>query len=76
MPTIDVPAPMAGSVKELLVAVGDSVKAGDELLIIESMKMEIPLESPVAGTVAEILTAAAQPIGEGEVLVRIETVSE
>ena len=73
MPTIDVPAPMAGSVKELLVAVGDSVKAGDELLIIESMKMEIPLESPVAGTVAEILTSAPQPIGEGDVLVRLTT---
>ena len=73
MPTIDVPAPMAGSVKELLVAVGDNVSAGDELLVIESMKMEIPLESPVAGTVAEILTNAPQPIGEGEVLVRITT---
>lgn len=73
MPTINVPAPMAGSVKELLVAVGDSVKAGDELLIIESMKMEIPLESPVAGTVAEILTSAPQTIGEGDVLVRLTT---
>ena len=64
---------MAGSVKELLVAVGDSVNAGDELLIIESMKMEIPLESPVTGTVAEILTSAPQPIGEGDVLVRLTT---
>ena len=73
MPTINVPAPMAGSVKELLVAVGDSVNAGDELLIIESMKMEIPLESPVAGTVAEILTSAPQTIGEGDVLVRLTT---
>ena len=73
MPTINVPAPMAGSVKELLVAVGDSVSAGDELLIIESMKMEIPLESPVAGTVAEILTSAPQTIGEGDVLVRLTT---
>lgn len=73
MPTTNVPAPMAGSVKELLVAVGDSVKAGDELLIIESMKMEIPLESPVAGTVAEILTSAPQTIGEGDVLVRLTT---
>ena len=71
MPTINVPAPMAGSVKELLVAVGDSVSAGDELLIIESMKMEIPLESPASGRVAEILTSAPQTIGEGEVLVRI-----
>ena len=73
MPTINVPAPMAGSVKELLVAVGDSVRAGDELLIIESMKMEIPLESPVSGRVAEILTSAPQTIAEGDVLVRLTT---
>ncbi len=73
MPTINVPAPMAGSVKELLVTVGDSVKAGDELLIIESMKMEIPLESPVAGRIAEILTAAPEQISEGQVLIRLET---
>ena len=71
MPTVDVPAPMAGSVKELIVAVGDSVSAGDELLIIESMKMEIPLESPVAGTIAEILVAAPSTIEEGAVLVRV-----
>ncbi len=72
MPTVDVPAPMAGSVKELIVAVGDSVSAGDELLIIESMKMEIPLESPVAGTIAEILVTAPSTIEEGSVLVRVE----
>lgn len=74
MPTIDIPAPMAGSVKELLVAVGDTVAAGAELLIIESMKMEIPLESPVAGRIAQILvTAAPQQINEGQVLIRLET---
>jgi len=74
MPTIDIPAPMAGSLKELLVAVGDTVAAGAELLIIESMKMEIPLESPVAGRVSEILTAAPEQINEGQVLIRLETV--
>ncbi|MEP7217022.1 MAG: acetyl-CoA carboxylase biotin carboxyl carrier protein subunit, partial [Anaerolineaceae bacterium] len=68
MPTIEIPAPMAGSLKELLVAVGDSVAEGDELLVIESMKMEIPLESPASGRVSEILTAAAQQIDEGQVL--------
>ncbi len=71
MPTVDVPAPMAGSVKELIVAVGDSVSVGDELLIIESMKMEIPLESPVAGTIAEILVIAPATVEEGAVLVRV-----
>jgi biotin carboxyl carrier protein len=72
MATTDVPAPMAGSVKELLVAPGDSVRARQELLIIESMKMEIPVESPLAGKVAEILVTAPQKIDEGQVLLRIE----
>ena len=71
MPTIDIPAPMAGSVKELLVAVGDSVSAGAELLIIESMKMEIPLESPVGGRIAEILVTPPAAIEEGQVLIRV-----
>ncbi|MEO6396944.1 MAG: acetyl-CoA carboxylase biotin carboxyl carrier protein subunit [Tepidiformaceae bacterium] len=73
MPDINVPAPMAGSVKEVIVALGDSVSVGDELLIIESMKMEIPLESPVSGSVTEILVTAPQTIDEGQVLVRIAT---
>ncbi|HKS92005.1 MAG TPA: biotin/lipoyl-containing protein [Tepidiformaceae bacterium] len=69
---MDIPAPMSGSVIELLVAVGDAVSVGQELLIIESMKMEIPLESPGAGTVAEIVVAPPQPVSEGELLLRIE----
>ena len=72
MATIDLPAPMAGSVKELLVARGDVVRARQELLILESMKMEIPVESPSAGTVTEILVTAPQRIDEGQVLLRIE----
>lgn len=72
MTTIDVPAPMAGSVKELLVTAGETVSANQELLILESMKMEIPLESPAAGTIAEILVTPAQRIDEGQVLFRLQ----
>ena len=68
----DVPAPMTGTVKELLVAVGDRVTAGEELLIVESMKMEIPVESPAAGMVAELAVAAPQRIEEGDLLLRLE----
>ena len=71
MTTIDVAAHMAGSVKELLVTPGETVLAGQELLILESMKMEIPLESPAAGAIAEILVTAAQRIDEGQVLLRL-----
>jgi biotin carboxyl carrier protein len=72
MPIIDIPAPMAGSLKELLVAPGDTVAAGDELLIIESMKMEIPLESPSSGRIAEIVVDPPSRIDEGQVLLRLD----
>jgi len=73
MPIIDVPAPMAGSIKEVLVSAGDAVTEMQELLVLESMKMEIPLECPATGTVTELLVAAPDRIDEGQVLVRIET---
>jgi biotin carboxyl carrier protein len=72
MPIIDIPAPMAGSLKEILVAPGDTVAAGEELLIIESMKMEIPLESPSSGRVAEIVVEPPSRIDEGQVLLRLD----
>ena len=68
----DVPAPMTGTVKEILVAVGDRVNAGEEIVIIESMKMEIPVESPAAGIIAEIVVEPPQRIDEGQLLLRIE----
>lgn len=73
MATIDIPAPMAGSIKEFLVAVGDSITVDQELLIIESMKMEIPLESPAAGRLVEILVEPHTKIDEGQLLLRLET---
>jgi biotin carboxyl carrier protein len=69
---IDVAAPMTGSIKELLVSPGEQVKARQELLILESMKMEIPVESPTAGRVVEVLVTAPQRIDEGQLLLRIE----
>ena len=72
MARIDVSAPMAGAIKEVLVAAGERVAEGQELLILESMKMEIPVESPAAGTVAEVLVAPPQTIAEGQVLLRLE----
>lgn len=72
MATQDIPAPMTGTVLEILVNVGDRVNEGEELVIIESMKMEIPVESPVTGTVAEVVAAVAAPIEEGSLLLRLE----
>lgn len=72
MAIVDVPAPMAGSVKELFVAVGDTVRERQEILLLESMKMEIPIESPASGSVVEVLVTAPARIDEGQVLLRID----
>jgi acetyl-CoA carboxylase biotin carboxyl carrier protein len=60
---------IAGSVWKIEVAVGDDVGEDDPLLILESMKMEIPLLAPRAGVVKEILVAEGEPIAEGAVAV-------
>jgi biotin carboxyl carrier protein len=72
MAQMDVPAPMAGSIKEVLVEVGEKVDEGQELVILESMKMEIPVESPGAGSVIEVLVSATSTIEEGQPLLRLE----
>jgi len=72
MAIVDVPAPMAGSVKELLVCVGDVVQERQEILVLESMKMEIPVESPASGAIVEILVGTPEKIDEGQVLLRID----
>jgi acetyl-CoA carboxylase biotin carboxyl carrier protein len=63
---------MTGTVLEVFVSVGEKVNTGQELLIVESMKMEIPVESPYAGTVTEVLAQAQQKIEEGVVLLRLD----
>ena len=68
----EIPAPMTGTVLEVLVSAGEKVTVAQELLIVESMKMEIPLESPSAGTVAEVLVAAQQRIEEGELVLKLD----
>ena len=60
---------IAGSVWKIEVAVGDNVAEDDPLVILESMKMEIPLLSPRSGVVKEILVAEGEPIAEGDVAV-------
>jgi len=68
----EVKSPMTGTIFELLVASGDSVDEGDELVILESMKMEIPVEAPVAGSVAQVHIAQGDQVQEGDPLVTIE----
>ncbi len=65
----DVPARITGTVWKIEKKVGDEVKAGDVLVILESMKMEMPVEAPEDGKVTEIRCKEAQPVSEGDVLV-------
>jgi acetyl-CoA carboxylase biotin carboxyl carrier protein len=65
----DVSAHITGTVWKIEVRIGQAVVAGDTLVILESMKMEMPVESPDAGTVKEIRCKEAQAVNEGDVLV-------
>ncbi|QCB48818.1 acetyl-CoA carboxylase biotin carboxyl carrier protein subunit [Hydrogenophaga sp. PAMC20947] len=67
----EVKSEVGGSIWKIEVTVGQTVAEGDTLLIVESMKMEIPLFSPVAGTVQEIRVAESDMVEEDQVLVVI-----
>jgi biotin carboxyl carrier protein len=67
-----VSAEMVASVWKVLVAAGDTVAAGDPLAILESMKMEIPVESPLAGTVREVRVREGDTVQEGDVIAVVE----
>lgn len=69
---IEVEAEIAGSVFRIEKNVGDAVEADEVLLILESMKMEIPVEAPCSGRVAEVRVAEGDSIDEGRILVVID----
>ncbi len=66
-----VKAPLPGLIIDVKVAVGDKVKAGDVILVIETMKMENNVVSPRAGTVKEIKVSKKQSVNEGVPLIVI-----
>lgn len=61
-------AHITGTVWKVEKKVGDTVESGEPIVIIESMKMEMPVESPVAGTITEIRVKETQPVEEGAVV--------
>ncbi|MEO5696052.1 MAG: biotin/lipoyl-binding carrier protein [Burkholderiaceae bacterium] len=69
--TKDVKAEVGGSIWKIEVTLGQAVSEGDTLLIVESMKMEIPLAAPCAGTVREIRVAEGDMVDEDQVLLVI-----
>ncbi len=68
----EVEAHITGTVWKIEVAVGDAIEEGDTVVILESMKMEMPVEAEDPGTVKEILCAEGQSVSEGDALVVLE----
>jgi len=68
----DVSTTMPGNVVDVLVAVGDVVKAGQTVLVSEAMKMETEIQAPIAGTVKAVHVAKGDRVNPGEVLIEIE----
>jgi acetyl-CoA carboxylase biotin carboxyl carrier protein len=65
----DVEAHITGTVWKVECEVGDTVEEGDTVVILESMKMEMPVEAEDSGTVTEIRCAEGQAVSEGDTLV-------
>ena len=63
---------MPGTVIRVHVAPGDEVEARDPLVVVEAMKMEMPLLAPRAGTVRAVHVAEGETVARGEVLVELE----
>ena len=72
MARIEIKSEITGTVWKITSKPGDTVGEGDTLLIIESMKMEIPVITEDPGTVKEILVQEKQPVAEGQVVVVLE----
>ncbi|MSO54776.1 MAG: biotin/lipoyl-binding carrier protein [Rhodospirillales bacterium] len=72
MSTIEVESEVAGKVWKIEAAVGDALAEEATILILESMKMEIPVLAPEAGKLAKILVAEGDVVDEGRVLAIIE----
>jgi len=68
----EVEAHITGTVWKIEVEVGDSVQEGDTVVILESMKMEMPVEAEDPGVVKEVLVEEGQSVSEGDALVVLE----
>jgi acetyl-CoA carboxylase biotin carboxyl carrier protein len=68
----NVEAHITGTIFRIETALGAAVQAGDTLVIIESMKMEMPVEAPRAGRVQKICVSEGQSVREGETVVILE----
>lgn len=72
MAIVDVKTEITGNIWKIVTAVGDAVEEDQPILILESMKMEIPVAAPEVGTVTEILVSEGDTVTEGTVVARIK----
>jgi acetyl-CoA carboxylase biotin carboxyl carrier protein len=68
----EVRAELVGNLWKIVAEVGQQVDEDDTLMIVESMKMEIPVTAPVAGTVRQILVKEGEVVQEGQVVAVLE----
>jgi acetyl-CoA carboxylase biotin carboxyl carrier protein len=68
----EIRAPITGNVWKILVAVGDDVEVDQVVAILESMKLEIPVESELAGRVSKVVVAEGDSIGEDDPMFELE----
>ena len=68
----DIAAHITGTVWKIEVQVGDAVQEGDAVVILESMKMEMPVEAEDPGVVAQVLCSEGQSVSEGDTLVVLD----
>ena len=68
----EVESEVTGNVWKILLEAGASVSEGDVIMILESMKMEIPVEAPADGTVAEVCVALEDQVEEDQLLAVVE----
>jgi acetyl-CoA carboxylase biotin carboxyl carrier protein len=69
---MEIKAPMPGKIASITVSVGSQVQEEEEVIIMDAMKMEIPVYAPGAGTIKEILVKAGDSVTEGQLLVTLE----
>ncbi|MFN4277375.1 MAG: biotin/lipoyl-binding carrier protein [Ferrovibrio sp.] len=72
MPVIEIKADVTGKVWKIEAEAGASLASGDIVMILESMKMEIPVEAPKAGRLASLTVAEGDSVKEGQVLAKLE----
>lgn len=73
MATREIKSEITGSLWKVMKAPGDRVAEDDPIMILESMKMEIPVIADAPGVIIELLVAEGESVSEGQVVARIET---